>query len=124
MTQQENVGKKIRSRFPHVDIILGTSNLHLLGEKIDELKTKESIVEISQDFLISDNVPLFRTSGVNAWVNIIYGCNNFCTYCIVPYVRGKGKKQKKRRNTERMPGIDRRRLQRNNFTRTKRKFLR
>lgn len=95
MTQQENVGKKIRSRFPHVGIILGTSNLHLLGEKIDELKTKESIVEISQDFLISDNVPLYRTSGVNAWVNIIYGCNNFCTYCIVPYVRGRERSRKK-----------------------------
>jgi len=95
MTQQEGVAKKIKSRFPHVDIILGTNNIHLLGEKLDNIHLKKQLVDISDKDTVIEDIPIYRTSGTNAWVNIIYGCNNFCTYCIVPYVRGRERSREK-----------------------------
>ncbi len=96
MTQQEGMAETIASKFPFVDIILGTSNVHLLADKINELEERRArkrgkIVEIDPSErppVVEDVVP-YRTSYPNAWVNIMYGCNNFCAYCIVPYVRGR-----------------------------------
>ena len=82
----------MKKRFPFIDIILGTNNQYLLGEKIDEVLAKKKkliAVDPSEKPAIDEDVPVYRTSYPNAWINIMYGCNNFCTYCIVPYVRGR-----------------------------------
>lgn len=98
MTQQAGMVDNLHSQFPFINIILGTDNLHLLPELIQnciEKRTKFNY-SINLDPLknINEDIPIYRTSGTNAWVNIMYGCNNFCTYCIVPYVRGRERSRK------------------------------
>src|SRR6202030_3437454 len=83
----------LRKRAPWVDIVFGTHNLHRLPELVH--KAKESgkpVVEVFQE-LPEDlpEIPIIRQSNISAWVSIIYGCDYNCTYCIVPYVRGREK---------------------------------
>ncbi len=101
MTQQEGVSDTIKNRYPYVDIVLGTRNIAMLKAEIEKvIKSREEKRKKSDkkyrcfdrslpaNYLeIDEKTPQTRTSFPNAWVNIIYGCNNFCTYCIVPYVR-------------------------------------
>ncbi len=92
MTQQKNYPENIMKKFPFVDIIFGTHNLADFEKFMDQRKkTQKKVIDIqeTEDIFCRDNMPKKRTSGINAWVNIMYGCNNFCTYCIVPYVRGR-----------------------------------
>lgn len=93
MTQKENTAQKLMKTFPFVDIVIGTFNLSNLGNLIETVK-KGRQLEILQEGEIDETLPYIRTSGENAWVNIMQGCNNFCTYCIVPYVRGREKSRK------------------------------
>lgn len=93
MTQKENTAKKLLKIFPFVDIVIGTFNITKLGLFIEAVK-KGRQLEIMQEGEIDETLPYKRTSGDNAWVNIMQGCNNFCTYCIVPYVRGREKSRK------------------------------
>ena len=92
MSQQKNYADEIMQKFPFVDIVFGTHNLadfeNLLKQRKDSGKRVASVVE-DETIALRDSLTISRTSGVNAWVNIMYGCNNFCTYCIVPYVRGR-----------------------------------
>lgn len=91
MTQQNGYAEAIIKKFPFVDIIFGTHNIASFKELILKRKKQKRVIEITQteDISARDHMPKKRTSGVNAWVNIMYGCNNFCSYCIVPYVRGR-----------------------------------
>lgn len=90
MTQKEQTAQKLMNTFPFVDIVLGTFNLSRLGFFIEAVK-KGRQLEILEEGDIDEMLPYKRTSGENAWVNIMQGCNNFCTYCIVPYVKGREK---------------------------------
>ena len=91
LPQQLNKAENLHEKFPYVDIIFGTHNLHNLKELIKlKLGRKKTVIQIDEreGEICEDDKPL-RTSYPNAWVNIMYGCNNFCSYCIVPYVRGR-----------------------------------
>ena len=91
MTQQPGKAEELKKKFPFVDIVFGTHNLDELQKLVElKLKRKKSVVDVwEKEGVISEKDEPFRTSYPNAWVNIMYGCNNFCTYCIVPYVRGR-----------------------------------
>lgn len=90
MTQQVGTAQALKSKFPFIDIILGTRNLSELHNYISDRLAGNSYSYINTDEKCdTEELPVTRTSRPNAWVNIIYGCNNFCTYCIVPYVRGR-----------------------------------
>lgn len=96
LTQQMNKADNLHEKFPYVDIIFGTHNLNKLKEYIEEKRRrKKAVIEIeeSEGKIVEGDKPL-RTSYPNAWVNITYGCNNFCSYCIVPYVRGRERSRK------------------------------
>ncbi len=96
MPQKEDSASFIKEKFPFVDIILGTFNMPRLGEFVKKVqKEQKNQFEICNEGDIDELLPYKRTSGENAWVNIMQGCNNFCTYCIVPYVRGREKSRKK-----------------------------
>ena len=91
MAQEEGKAKLLREKFPFIDIIFGTHNVAELGALIDALreKRKKQVSVLPDRKETEDHITPVRTSYPNAWVNITYGCNNFCTYCIVPYVRGR-----------------------------------
>lgn len=91
MMQREEARKVILEKYKHVDIIFGTNNIHKLPLLIDRYKqTNKTVVDIIEDTRdIDDNVEANRKFSFKAFVNIMYGCNNFCTYCIVPYTRGR-----------------------------------
>lgn len=90
MSQEESVVNKILQKHEYVDLIFGTHNIHRLPALLKEAYWgKEMVVEVwSKEGDIIENMPKKRV-GMKAWVNIMYGCDKFCTYCIVPYTRGK-----------------------------------
>ena len=91
LPQQIGKADVLHKKFPYVDIIFGTHNLGKLKEFILKRQSgKKTVVEIEDgDGVICEHDKPLRTSYPNAWINITYGCNNFCSYCIVPYVRGR-----------------------------------
>ncbi|MDO4962685.1 MAG: tRNA (N6-isopentenyl adenosine(37)-C2)-methylthiotransferase MiaB [bacterium] len=91
MAQEESVVEELRGKYKCVDIIFGTHNIHKLPNILEEsLKNQKQEVEVySIEGNVYENIPVKRDSKVKAWVNIMYGCDKFCTYCIVPYTRGK-----------------------------------
>jgi tRNA-2-methylthio-N6-dimethylallyladenosine synthase len=91
MMQREDVRKIITTKHKHVDIIFGTHNIHKLPQLINShLKSGETIVDILEDTReIVEHIDVNRTYSYKAYINIMYGCNNFCTYCVVPYTRGR-----------------------------------
>ncbi|MBC5629301.1 tRNA (N6-isopentenyl adenosine(37)-C2)-methylthiotransferase MiaB [Clostridium sp. NSJ-6] len=96
MMQQEGMADKILSTFPYVNIVFGTHNAYKFPEYLNRVKTEGvQIKEIfNKEEEIVEGLPIDRKSDVKAFVTIMYGCNNFCTYCIVPYVRGRERSRK------------------------------
>lgn len=92
MTQQNGFAENMKERYQYIDVILGTHNISDLENQIRirlEKKKRVAAVIDTDGYIDDETTPVTRTSFPNAWVNINYGCNNFCTYCIVPYVRGR-----------------------------------
>lgn len=92
MMQQPHVVEEIEKKYPHVSLIFGTHNVYKLPEFLYGLlaENKELIIDIWDiDGKIIEGLPSNRKYDIKAFVNIMYGCNNFCTYCIVPYTRGR-----------------------------------
>lgn len=93
MTQQAGAPEELKKKFGFINIVLGTGNLEELPLLVQEVEQKQRKfafeIRSNENPDIKEDIPVYRTSGTNAWVNIMYGCNNFCSYCIVPYVRGR-----------------------------------
>lgn len=97
MTGQKGKSEELLKKYPFIDIILGANNLEELKNAIITLQNKHKKTISTPDNEkpeVLENIEYTRTSMPNAWVNIMYGCNNFCTYCIVPYVRGRERSRK------------------------------
>ena len=93
LPQAEGKGEEMEEKFPFLDLVIGTYNLSYFGDYLmrfleDGIQTFDVWEE---DLRLHKKVTPLRSSGTNAWVNISYGCDNYCTYCIVPYVRGREK---------------------------------
>jgi len=90
MMQREDIRNTVKSKYKHVDIIFGTNNIHKLPELINSnLQTGKTVIDIDESYEMDEDVDANRKNDYKAYVNIMYGCNNFCTYCIVPYTRGR-----------------------------------
>ncbi|QQE80965.1 tRNA (N6-isopentenyl adenosine(37)-C2)-methylthiotransferase MiaB [Alicyclobacillus sp. SO9] len=90
MAQEQSVQTMVREKFPWVDLVFGTHNIHRLPALVKEARdSQETVMEIWDKAASTvENIPKSRKENTRAWVNIQYGCNKFCTYCIVPYTRG------------------------------------
>ena len=91
MMQQQHIADRIKQSFPFVDLVFGTHVVYKLPELLyAALTRKKRVFELpDMDGVIAEGVPVLRDNDRKAWLPIMYGCNNFCTYCIVPYVRGR-----------------------------------
>ncbi len=91
MAQEKVVQEKVLKTYPWIDLVFGTHNIHRLPELVMQaIHSQDTILEVwDKSDAIYEHMPKSRKEGVRAWVNIQYGCNKFCTYCIVPYTRGR-----------------------------------
>ena len=92
MMQQKGMGEQILRQYPFVDVAFGTHNLYRFAQlMLQAVKNRRRVVEVIQEDegSIPENLPVRRSSPHHAYITIMYGCNNFCSYCIVPYVRGR-----------------------------------
>ena len=107
MMQQKHITKKIRESYPYVDIIFGTHTLHKFPEDVYKIlidrKKIEDVLDIDGE--VYEGLPIKRQSNLKASVTIMYGCNNFCTYCIVPYVRGRERSRQPKDIIEEIEGL-------------------
>ncbi|HJB14306.1 MAG TPA: tRNA (N6-isopentenyl adenosine(37)-C2)-methylthiotransferase MiaB [Candidatus Oscillibacter excrementigallinarum] len=91
MAQEERVSQRIKKSYPHVDLVFGPHALWKFPELLWQVyETHKRVFSVQDEHgTIAEGIPVVREKGVKAWVSIMYGCNNFCSYCIVPYVRGR-----------------------------------
>ena len=97
MMAQEHRQNDIKFRYPYVDFVMGPSSLHRLPQLLcQKLKTGKRIYCPEEaEYTVVEDLPIRRESNYRAWVSVMYGCNNFCSYCIVPYVRGRERSREK-----------------------------
>ena len=107
MAQEENVVNEIKDKYRWVDIVFGTHNIHNLPNILStSMERKEQEIEVfSVEGDVFENIPVKRDSKYKAWVNIMYGCDKFCTYCIVPYTRGKQRSREPKYIIEEVEGL-------------------
>ena len=91
MAQEPRVSERIKRSYPHVDLVFGPQALWRFPEILWQVyETRKRVFSVTDEHgTIAEGIPVVREQGVKAWVSIMYGCNNFCSYCIVPYVRGR-----------------------------------
>ena len=91
MVQQEHMALKLKKSYPYVSLVFGPHALYRLPELVYQvLRDKKRVFEISpSDGVVAEGLPVLRKDNIKGWVSVMYGCNNFCSYCIVPYVRGR-----------------------------------
>ena len=96
MVQQPGMAEKIRQSYRHVDLVFGPQALWRFPEMVwERLRSRGRTFQVEDDpGSIAEGIPVVRQDGIKAWVSIMYGCNNFCSYCIVPYVRGRERSRK------------------------------
>lgn len=97
MVTQEHRRNDIKFKYPYVDFIFGTSSIHrmpqLIWDRIE--KGKRIYCPEETEYMVAEGIPVYRESSYKAWLSVMYGCNNFCSYCIVPYVRGRERSRRK-----------------------------
>ncbi len=95
MPQQEQVAMRIKAKYRHVDMIFGTHALYRFPSILSEaLEHRNRVIDIGGQEAIAEGLPVMYEGGAKAFVSVMYGCNNFCSYCIVPYVRGRERSRK------------------------------
>ena len=100
MAQEKGVAEKIKRSYPYIDAVFGTDSNHRLPEILEKAlasrKRQFAVNDLPHNEfgVIAEDIPSLRASAYKAWVSIMYGCNNYCTYCIVPYVRGRERSRK------------------------------
>lgn len=90
----QQVGKKIFARAPYVDLVLGTQRLYELPNLVKRIEAGERVVSTDEEQYEESDIQINRVKSINAWIPIMEGCNNFCSYCIVPYTRGRERSRK------------------------------
>lgn len=109
MMQQKEVAEKIKKKYKHVDLVFGTHSLYYFPSLLsDVLSSHATVVDVREiDGQIAEDYPTLRADGPCAWVSVMYGCNNFCSYCIVPYVRGRERSRSKEAIVSEVQGLAR-----------------
>ena len=96
MVTQEHRVNDIKFKYPYVDFVFSTSAIHKLPELLfEKIRSGRRLYCTGEEYSVAEGLPIKRESNYRAWVSIMYGCNNFCTYCIVPYVRGRERSRRK-----------------------------
>lgn len=109
MMEQEHVAERIRKSFPYVNLVFGTHVIHKLPELLSRTLTGGRRVfergDDSEDRQIVEGLPVHRDGDIRAWCTVMYGCNNFCSYCVVPYVRGRERSRSPQAILEEFTGL-------------------
>ncbi len=109
MMQEEHIVKEIKGKYPFVDIVFGTHNIHIFEKLLSEaMESKKTVIEVWSDSdTIFEDTPIKREYKYKALVSIMNGCDNFCSYCIVPYTRGREKSRDPKNIIEEIKGLAR-----------------